>query len=114
MKRLLDMFFRYLEKFSVFLEHMAARRQKRYAYFFCGLRIMIGVIAILMAAAMLILNFQKLPSLTIQLLAILALVLCVILLGAYIRVIITQDMKQIQRKDPKANEDPARKNKIEF
>ncbi len=111
MRRLIELFFRGLASFSQFLENAAARRQKKYAYFFCVLQIMVSLFAISIAIISFVLYYEKLSELNLILFAILVLALCVFMLGAYIHMIITRDMRDIRGRYTNEKEDTAKKTK---
>lgn len=113
MKRLIELFFRGLASFSQFLENASARRQKKYAYFFCVLQILVSLFSISIAIICFVLYYEKLSELNLILFAILLLAACFFMLGAYIHMIVTRDMRHI-RSQYANEEDPVKKNKIEF
>ena len=108
MKTFVNLFFRYLEKFSEVLESSAKRRQRKFAYFFCSLQI---ITCLMSAAAMigfLIYNFPKQTSFEIRMVLIICCLVILFMLGSFIHMIITRDLRHAARTRTKRKTLPRR------
>lgn len=114
MKTFVNLFFRYLEKFSEFLESASKRRQRRYAYFFCSLQILSCLMGAAAIIAFFIQNFPKQTALETRMVLIICCLATLFMLGSWIHMIITRDLRHIRSQYQNEKENPAKKHKIEF
>jgi len=114
MKTFVNLFFRYLEKFSEFLESASKRRQRRYAYFFCSLQIISCLMGAAAMIGFLIYYFPRQAAIDIRMVLIIFCLVTLFMLGSWIHMIITRDLRHIRSQNQNEKEDLAKKNKIEF
>jgi hypothetical protein len=110
MKILLDL----LEKFSAYLEKISKPMERKMAYVFCIMQILVSLIAAAMAIGFFVYNFQKQAAFEMRMVLLVFLMVMLFMLGSYIHMIITRDLRHIRGQDPKKKEDTAKKRKIEF
>jgi len=107
-------FLNLLKNCSVFLDKISKPMERKMAYFFCSLQILICIFAEAIAVVFFIVQFRKPVSWDIRLVLILFLVIMSFMFGAHIHMIVTRDLKHIRDTDPKKKSDPMKEKKIEF
>lgn len=113
MKRVFEGFLNMLERYSAFLERISRPMEIKLAYFFCGLQILTCVIAIVIAAGIFVVEMRKDLPWDMRLFLIVVFLILLFMLGAWIHMIITRDLRHIKDEHP-AKKDPNKDNKIEF
>lgn len=114
MKSLFKIFLDSLEKFSGYLEKASRPMERRFAYFFCTMQIVVCVIAGAIAFGFFVVEFQKQTSWDVRFVLIGFILFVLFMLGSWIHMIFTRDLRHIRNTDPNKKEDPMKKRKIEF
>jgi hypothetical protein len=110
MKSFLD----FLEKASAYLEKISKPMERKLAYVFCTMQILVCLMAAAGAVGFFIYYYPKQTSDKVHVVLIIFLLVMFFMLGSYIHMIITRDLKHIRSEDPNRKEDTAKKRKIEF
>ncbi len=110
----MNSFLDFLEKCSAWLEKVSKSRERRMAYVFIVMQIVVCLMAISIASVFFIYNFLKQTSFEIRMVLLLFLAAMLFLLGSYTHMLITRDLRYIRSQDPNKKEDTAKKRKIEF
>jgi cadmium resistance protein CadD (predicted permease) len=107
-------FLEFLEKFSEALERMSKSTERKLAYVFCIMQILVSMTAAATAIGFFVYYYPKQSSTDMHVVLIVFLLVMLFMLGAYIHMIITRDLKHIRSQNPNRKEDTAKKRKIEF
>lgn len=110
MKTFLD----FLEKGSAFLDRISKPMERKMAYFFCFLQIIVCFLSIGIAVGFFVYNFSRQTAFEVRLTLILFIAVILFMLGGYVHMLITRDLKHIREQNPDKKEDTAKKRKIEF
>lgn len=92
MKTLLD----FLERGSAYLDKISKPMERRMAYFFCTLQIVLCLISICAAVFFLIYNFTRQTSFEIRVVMVVSIVLILLILGGYVYLLVTRDLKNFR------------------
>lgn len=110
MKSFLD----FLEKCSAWLDKISKPMERKTAYVFIVMQIVVCLMSISIAVVFFIYNFQKQAAFDIRVILIIFLLVIMFMLGSYVHMLITRDLKYIRSQKPNGKEDAAKKRKIEF
>lgn len=110
MRFLLD----FLEKGSAWLDKVSKPMEGKMAYFFCFTQIVICLAAISASAIFFTYNFLRHDAFEVRVSLIIFLVAISLLLGSYVRLLITRDLKYLRNLNPNKKESTEKKRKIEF
>jgi len=110
----MNTFLEFLEKFSAYLEKISKPMERRMAYFFCVMQIVVCLLAVGIAIGFFVYNFQKNTAFDIRMVLFIFLLVMLLMLGSYIHMLITRDLRHIRSQGSGIKEDIAKKRKIEF
>jgi hypothetical protein len=110
----MKIFLELLEKFSAYLEKISKPMERKMAYVFCIMQIVVCLISVAAAVGFFVYNFQKQTAFEMRMVLLVFLLVMLFILGSYTHMLITRDLRHIRGKDPEKKEDTAKKRKIEF
>ena len=110
MKSFLD----FLEKGSAWLDKISKPMEGKMAYFFCFTQIVVCLMAIAIAVGFFVYNILRQTAFEVRMSLILFIVVILFMLGSYVHMLITRDLKHIREQNQNKKEDTAKKRKIEF
>lgn len=107
-------FLDFLEKCSAWLDRISKPMERKTAYVFIVMQIVVCLMAISIAVVFFIYNFLKQAAFDMRVILVLFLLVILFMLGTYVHMLITRDLKYIRSQKPNQKEDTAKKRKIEF
>lgn len=106
--------FDFLEKGSAWLDKISKPMEKKLAYVFCVTQIVVCLMAISVAVGFFGYHFLRQTDFSIRMTLIVFLLVILFMLGSYVHMLITRDLKHIRGQDLGKKEDVTKKRKIEF
>lgn len=113
MKSVFESFLDFLENASSYLEKISRPMERRLAYFFCSLQILVCVIAGAIAFGYFVVEFSRHTAWDTRMVLIGFIVVILLMLSSWVHMIITRDLKHLRDTGSK-KKDVAKERKIEF